>query len=143
MIAIDTNVLVYAHRREADAHVAAAELIKSLAEGLDAWAIPWPCLYEFYAVVTNRRIWKDAVSTPEVAFRQVELWLGSPALRLIGENEATFGILRAVSGKRVTGGMIHDARIAAICLSHGVDELLSEDRDFSAFPKLRVRRVGA
>jgi predicted nucleic acid-binding protein len=34
---------------------------------------------------------------------------------------------------------VHDARIAALCLSHGVYELWSGDRDFSRFPALRVR----
>jgi hypothetical protein len=37
------------------------------------------------------------------------------------------------------GGQIHDARIAAICLGHGVRELWSADRDFSRYPTLRVR----
>jgi hypothetical protein len=37
------------------------------------------------------------------------------------------------------GSRIHDARIAAICLHHGVGELWSADRDFSAFPQLKVR----
>jgi len=37
------------------------------------------------------------------------------------------------------GGAIHDARIAAICLSHGVAELWSADRDFSRFPALPIR----
>jgi len=40
---------------------------------------------------------------------------------------------------RATGGAMHDARIAAICLDHGVTELLTADRDFSRFPGLRVR----
>jgi hypothetical protein len=39
----------------------------------------------------------------------------------------------------VRGAMIHDARVAAICLVHGVDVLLSRDRDFSLFPSLTVR----
>lgn len=35
------------------------------------------------------------------------------------------------------GPMIHDARIAAICLSHGVKKLWTCDRDFARFPSLR------
>jgi hypothetical protein len=34
---------------------------------------------------------------------------------------------------------VHDARIAALCLQHGVSELLTADRDFSRFPALRTR----
>ena len=39
----------------------------------------------------------------------------------------------------ISGAAIHDARIAAICLDHGVDELWTCDRDFSRFPDLRTR----
>jgi hypothetical protein len=39
---------------------------------------------------------------------------------------------------QIQGGRVHDARVAAICLQHGVTELWSADRDFSRFPALRV-----
>ena len=44
MIAVDTNLLVYAHRRESDLHEAAYAVFRSLAEGDMGWAIPWPCV---------------------------------------------------------------------------------------------------
>jgi predicted nucleic acid-binding protein len=37
---------------------------------------------------------------------------------------------------QIVGGRTHDARIAAICIQHGVRELWSADRDFSRFPEL-------
>jgi predicted nucleic acid-binding protein len=40
-----------------------------------------------------------------------------------------------VSG-RIAGPRVHDARIAALCLAHGVRELWTADRDFSRFPSL-------
>jgi len=40
---------------------------------------------------------------------------------------------------RITGGRVHDARIAALCLEHDVTELWSADRDFTRFPALKVR----
>ncbi len=46
MIAIDTNILVYARRREAPHHEAARRLLVELAEGQAGWVIPWPCIYE-------------------------------------------------------------------------------------------------
>ena len=39
----------------------------------------------------------------------------------------------------ISGPRIHDARIAALCLHHGVSELWTADRDFSLFPQLRTR----
>jgi toxin-antitoxin system PIN domain toxin len=137
MLAVDTNVLVYAHRREAAEHDVAYEVIRSLAEGTSPWAIPWPCVYEFFSVVTNRRIWKDATSSPAQAWQQLEAWFESPTLKLIGETADFSPVLGQIAQRtRVRGSVIHDARIAAICLAHGVEKLLTRDRDFSLFPEL-------
>ncbi len=140
MIAVDTNILIYAHRRESDANEAAAAFMRTLAEGDVVWAIPWPCCYEFLSVATNPRIWRDDASTPEQAWRQLAAWTASPSNRLIGETSGFVELLgRFVQRPRVVGGVIHDARIAAVCVAHGVEELLTRDRDFSLFPELRTR----
>ena len=39
----------------------------------------------------------------------------------------------------VVGGVVHDARIAAICVAHGIDVLLTCDRHLSLFPELRTK----
>ncbi len=74
MIAVDTNILVYAHRVDSPWHEAARDRVRELAEGRAPWAIAWPCLHEFYAIVTHPRVY--APPTPQaVAFGQVEAWL--------------------------------------------------------------------
>lgn len=139
MIAVDTNVLVYAHRRETEVSDRALAVVKELAEGDRLWAIPWPCCYEFLSVVTNRRIWRDAATTPERAWQQFSAWMASPSNRMIGETEAFGEVLRRfVLRPNVVGGVVHDARIAAICVAHGVEALLTRDRDFSLFRELPV-----
>lgn len=139
MIAIDTNILVYSHRADGEFHDAAATAVRGIAEGSDVWAIPWPCLHEFFSVVTNPRIFREP--TPlEKAIAQIEVWKESPALRFIGESAAYWGCLSEIlSIGRIVGPKVHDARIAAICVSHGVRELWSADRDFSRMSGLRVR----
>lgn len=140
MIAVDTNVLVYAHRREARQGDAAFALLAELAQGNDAWAIPWPCCYEFLSVVTNRRIWKDSVTPADAAWGQFLAWHNSPSNVMIGETDGFENILEEfVTRPHVVGGTVHDARIAALCVTHGVEALLSCDRDFSLFPELRTR----
>jgi toxin-antitoxin system PIN domain toxin len=138
VIAIDTNLLVYAHRADSPFHDAAVAAVTALAEGSRLWAIPWPCVHEFLAVVTHPRIYKPP--TPlEQALAQVDAWLESPTLRLLGEAETHWDALRSlVVAGQVAGPQIHDARIAALCLAHGVDLLWSADRDFSRFPALPV-----
>lgn len=139
MIAVDTNLLVYAHRRDSEWHSAARETVENLAEGAASWAIPWPCIYEFYAVVTHPRIY-DPPSTPAEALAQIESWLGSPSVVLLAESAGfAAALLDLLRSSRPVGPKIHDARIAALCRHGGVRELLSADRDFSRFPRLRTR----
>ncbi len=140
MIAVDTNTLVYAHRRESRHHEAAASIIHGLAEGNDAWAIPWPCCYEFHSVVTNPRIWKDRATSPEQSWRQLAAWTSSPSMRLIRETEDFPRILgRFVKRPRVIGGVVHDARMVAICIAHGVEALMTRGRRLLSYPELKTR----
>ncbi len=140
MIAVDTNILVYAQRYEMPQNQAAFDLMNQLSEGSERWAIPWPCCYEFLGVATNRRAWGDSVSTTEQAWRQLEAWTASPSCRLIGETAGfMYTLSEIVNGLNVRGPKIHDAKIAAICLANGVDVLLTNDRDFAMFPQLVTR----
>jgi len=139
VIALDTNILVYAHRRDAEWHRPAADLIKSLAEGINQWAIAWPSIHEFLAIVTHRKIYAPP-STLEQAVSQVDAWLASPSLVLLSESDNHWSTLQSLLTKgQVNGPLVHDARIAALCLTHGVTEFLTADRDFSRFPSLSSR----
>lgn len=139
MVAVDTNILVYAHRADSAWHDAADQLVQELAEGAAAWAIPWPCLYEFFAIVTHPRIYRPPTPVKD-ALLQIDAWLESPTLVLLHEGDAFWEALRPLLAQSaVQGGAVHDARIAALCLRHGVKTLLSADRDFSRFPALRTK----
>ena len=70
MIALDANILVYAHREDSPWHEAATRCVTALAEGRGDWAIPWPCLHEFLAIVTHPRIYRPQ-TPPELALDQV------------------------------------------------------------------------
>ena len=132
MIAVDTNILVYAHRRDSPWHAKAAAAVRQLAEGPDAWAIPWACLHEFFAIVTHPRIYRPP--TPlDFAITQGAAWLEAPGLQLLTEGDEHWQTLREiVLAGQVCGPKVHDARIAAICAQHGIDELWTADRDFSS-----------
>lgn len=139
MIAVDTNLLVHAHRRDSEWHDTAAAVIRGLAEGRAVWAIPWPCVHEFLAIVTHPRIFSPPTPMAK-ALAQVDAWLASPSLIPLAETAGHWQRLsELVRSGRVRGPQIHDARIAALCLDHGVRELLTADRDFSRFPGLAAR----
>jgi len=139
VIAVDSNLLVYAHREDSVWHAPAARAIGGLAEGRAAWAILWPCIHEFLAIVTHPRIYRPPTPLSQ-GLDQVDAWLESPSVALLSESEGYWQTLRqmAADGK-ITGPQVHDARVAALCAAHGVAELWSHDRDFGRFPGLIVR----
>lgn len=139
MIALDTNILVYAHREDSPWHEPAYRCVEKLAEGRAPWAIPWPCLYEFLAIVTHPRIYVPP-SPLAVGLDQISAWIESPTLVLLAEGSEHWETLREtleLSG--VVGPRVHDGRVAALCHQHGVAELWSADRDFNRFPGLAIR----
>ncbi|MCU1339642.1 MAG: uncharacterized protein JWO19_5223 [Bryobacterales bacterium] len=103
------------------------------------WAVPWPCIQEFLAIVTHPQIY--APPTPlEKALDQVEIWFESPSLRILGELKGHWRELNEILiAGRIVGAVVHDARVAAICREHGVKELWSADRDFTRMKGVVVR----
>jgi predicted nucleic acid-binding protein len=70
----------------------------------------------------------------------VSAWLESPSLVTLAENDSYWAVLgECLSTGRAAGAQVHDARIAALCVAHGVRELWTHDRDFGRFPALTVR----
>lgn len=138
MIAVDTNILVYAHRREMPFHKRAVEILEDLITHTSAWAIPWPCLHEFIAVVSHAKIFKTPTPLP-VVWDAIATWQQGDNVYFLAEGEGYAKILRELSIKaKIVGPKIHDARVAALCMYHDVSELWSCDRDFSLFPKLKT-----
>ncbi len=138
MIAIDTNILVYAHRSDSPFHEAAANRVREAAEGRAPWALPWPCVHEFLSVVTHPRIY-DPPSSIRQATEQVDAWLDSPSVVPVSEGTVYWPtVSRLITEGKIAGPLVHDAHVAALCISHGVRELWTADRDFSRFPALRT-----
>jgi len=81
----------------------------------------------------------DPPSTLSEALDQAEIWLESRSLIMLAEADDYWRHLnQALLASRTIGAKVHDARIAAICLQHGVRELWTADRDFSRFPQLKT-----
>ena len=143
MRSVDSNVLVQAYSADAPWHDVSAALIQSLAVSAAPWAIAWPCIHEFYGTVTRRTRFPLAPG-PSAALDQIEEWLSSPSLMLLSESRNHWTTLsRLLRDGDVAGPMVHDAKIAAICIDNGVDEFVTFDRDFSRFPELKVRNLTA
>jgi toxin-antitoxin system PIN domain toxin len=137
LIAVDTNVLVYACDESSPLHERAFAAVNRLVSE-PAWGLPWIVAGEFYSVLTDGRRWRE----PQVdaALAALDAWIGTPGARLLAEPPGHWRQLRSlIDAARPQGRKVHDARIAAVCLAAGVTELWSVDRDFSWYPQLRVR----
>jgi toxin-antitoxin system PIN domain toxin len=139
MIAVDSNILVYAVREDSPWHKAAFLCVRDLAEGPSPWAIPWPCIHEFIAVITHPRIYRPPTPLRD-ALLQVDYWMESPGLQLLGEGLSYWGHLKDIlSAGKAVGPMVHDGHVMAVCLGHGVREIWTADRDYSRFRGIRTR----
>lgn len=138
MQALDTNILVFAEIRSSSHHQVARRVLTELVEGPLPWAIPWPCIYEFLRVITHPRVFHPPVPM-DVALSDLGRILASPTLVMLAEtpNHAEI-MLSVMETSRPSGNLVHDAHIAALCLEHGVTELITGDRDFARFPMLPV-----
>ena len=138
MIAVDTNVLIYAHRRESTHHAAALTRIRKIAEGDALWALPVFCLAEFVRVVTHLRVFDPPTPLGD-ALKFLSQLLASPSVRLLlptSDYPTTFAAACKTAGVR--GNLAFDAQIAAVCREHGIDELLTADKDFARFHEIQI-----
>jgi hypothetical protein len=138
VIAIDTNLLVYAHRAALPEHRAARQALERAAGDRQGWGIAQPTVVEFWSVVTH----PAATGRPSTAaeartFLEAlvhdgggRVWLPSP-----GFDER---LLDAAVGAHVKGPRIFDLQIALIALEHGAREIWTHDRHFLAAGGLRV-----
>ena len=138
MIAIDTNLLIYAHRNKCDESAAARIAIEDACRSDKGWGFSYPCLTEFWCVVTHAEC-ENRSSTPEEADRYIQ--------SLIDEGGATVWLPRAGFGNRfsgiardlhVTGVRIFDLQIALIAYENGARTIWTHDKNFLRIPGLKV-----
>ena len=141
MIAVDTNVLIHAHREEMPLHAKAGALLRGLAEGDAPWGIPAPCLAEFARVVTHPKVFVPPTDI-SIAFDFLDRLMESPSARLLSPGPRFLALCRAQAVRAAAAGnLIFDAQIAAICVETGATELVTADRDFARFEGLALRRL--
>lgn len=141
MIAVDTNILLYAHRDLFPQHAAARGALHELATGAALWALPSMVLTAFVRVATSAHVLTPP-SSWTVAIAAVDALLESPTVRVLRPGPEHWALLKsAIEEVGATGPLVPDAEIVAVCRQHGVRDLLSEDRDFRRFDGLRLRTL--
>jgi toxin-antitoxin system PIN domain toxin len=135
VIAIDTNVLIHANRAELDLHEVARRRLTEFAEADEPWAVPAVVAWGFVRIVTQTIF--DPPTPMAQALDFVDNLLASPSVRVLRPGPRHWRLLRnTVEESRVRGGLVTDAVIVALCREHGVDTVLSNDRDFRRFPQI-------
>ena len=142
MIAVDTNILVYAHRSETELHAAATAELVALAEGVGPWGLPVFCITEFMRVVTHRRVFNPP-STLSQALDFLDDIVASPVCRVVRPGPDFLRLFtEAARQADARGNLMFDAQMAALCREHGIASVLTNDRDFERFEHVHVRYPG-
>ena len=135
MIAVDANLLVYAHVSSYAQHEAARTWLEEQLIGAPRVGLPWASLLAFVRLVTNPRLFTEPESITG-AWSQVTAWLQAepvwtpvPTVR----HPDVLGACLAQPGLRAND--VPDAHLAALALEHGL-RLATSDSGFARFTGL-------
>jgi len=140
MRAVDTNLLAYAVNRHVPEHARAAAVLEELANGDRPWALPWPVVHDFLALVTHPHAVARALR-PADAWTFVEELERSPSLRFLGPTPRHAAVVaEVIELTRGEGAALPPGfEVAVLLREHGVRELLSSDRVMRRYRFLDVR----
>ena len=132
----DVNVLIYAHREDADEHEAYTNWLENLVNGEEPFALAEIVLSGFLRIVTNPKIF--APETPmQTALEFCDRLVAWPRSVMILPTERHWPLFaKLCGGSRIKGALVSDAYLAALCIEHGC-ELVTTDSDFARFEGLR------
>jgi hypothetical protein len=138
VIAIDTNLLVYAQRRNVSQHLAARKAIERASADQRGWGIPLPCIAEFWCVVTHPASTGGPSPANEArGFLDALVVKGGASIWIPG---AGFWqrLTQLASDMKIGGARVFDLQIALTAIENGATELWSHDHGFAGLPGLRV-----
>lgn len=137
MFTIDTNVLVYAHREEFGVHDKAKKLLNKIAQSYDPWVLLWPCIYEFIRIITHPKLFHPP--TPVDLGLEAVKSLHNACTAILGETKQHHKwFMSIISETKCKGNHVFDAHIAALMREHGIDEIITSDKDFYQFSWIKV-----
>jgi toxin-antitoxin system PIN domain toxin len=137
MIAIDTNLLVYAHRAQTPEHGRARAALEQASQQPDGWGFAGASVLEFWAVVTHPSA-TGRPSTPAEAraFIGALVAAGARILRPSARTDAR--LLAEAERLGCAGPRVFDLAIALTVVEHGATALWTHDRRFVSVPGLDI-----
>jgi len=139
MLAVDTNVLVYAADADSPFHRSCRDWLERQRSRPDAWYTSWPILYEFLRVTTHPRVMRRPWKMP-AAWEFVAALLASPGLAVLIPTQRHADVAGEVFTElpHLAGNLLHDTHTAILMREHGVGRICTRDTDFNQFPFLEV-----
>ena len=136
MIVVDLNVLLYVVNQDSPRHEAVRSWWETALAAAEPVGLPWIVVLGFLRLSTSAALFPKPL-TPAQAIERLEAWFAHPRIRLLGETEEHWRILRELLVEAGTAGnLTTDAHLAALAISHGA-RLASCDADFGRFARLR------
>ncbi|MCT9931275.1 type II toxin-antitoxin system VapC family toxin [Planotetraspora sp. A-T 1434] len=134
---LDVNILVNAHRRDAERHTEYRAYLEDLVHGDEPYAVTDMVVNGFIRIVTLPRL--PNRSRTEDALLFADQIRNQPHATIVNPGGRHWGIFtRLCKETRAAGKLIPDAYLAALAIEHGC-EFITCDKDFAIFPGLRSR----
>lgn len=135
---VDANVLLYAADAASPRQARAREVIQGLAEGSDIVYLFWPVALAYLRISTLPRVFRSPLPL-ESALADIDYLMSLPNVRAISEGPGFWATLSEVLIEaQPRGNLLTDAHIVALMRQHGVDTIVTHDRDFRKFDGIRV-----
>lgn len=126
-----------------DPHSTKARLaLESIINSSASWAQSWSIIYEFLRVATHPRVFPSALDV-ETAWTFLAGIIRHPGGLILCETSIyTDTVELCISeAPRIQGNLLHDFHLAVLMREHGVERILTEDRDFRMFPWIEIERL--
>jgi toxin-antitoxin system PIN domain toxin len=139
VLAVDTNVLVYAADAHSQFHADCRRWLDRQRSRTGAWYVSWPIVYEFLRVATHPRIMRQPWTAPK-AWEFVTSLLASPGISVLVPTQRHADVASEVFSELpyLAGNILHDAHTAILMREHGIRQICTRDTDFSRFPFLEI-----
>jgi len=139
VLAVDTNVLVYAADAHSQFHADCRRWLDRQRSRTGAWYVSWPIVYEFLRAATHPRIMRQPWTAPK-AWEFVTSLLASPGISVLVPTQRHADVASEVFSELpyLAGNILHDAHTAILMREHGIRQICTRDTDFSRFPFLEI-----
>ena len=139
MLAVDTNVLLYAANADSPFHGPCRNQLERWRRDPSPTFLTWNVCYEFLKNATHARVFSRPWQV-EFAMQFLQALLAAPGFTLLTATPRHEAVLAQTLAElpELRGGVLHDLHTAVLMREHGISQICTRDRDFDRFPFLTV-----